>query len=290
MLQVIPCCKDKAASSLGSRFLVATLWLCLLLLPVGVVLAQESTGAAAFHWIDDEDYAPFISRGEDGAPVGIYRDIMVEAFKRLGIPLAVEVYPWKRAQKYVEEGRGDGMITALTEKRRVRFLATDPIYIVDERVFARRDNPRFQEIMAIKSIDGLKGFKLVDTIGAGWAEENFTGLDVIWASSHSSALKLLASGRVDIYVLGKFPGLIDIRRRIAENSPYKEGLRKLVVGPHTLHQVRYSLLIRKNSSFAGIIPEFNRVLKAMRDDGSYQAILDRHLGDIGTTADEAEGR
>ena len=272
-----------------SRFLIAIVWGWLFLHQAGIALAQDTAGAATFHWIDDEDYAPFISRGEDGAPVGLYRDIMIEAFRRLGIPLSVELYPWKRAQKYVEEGRGDGMITALTEKRRARFLATDPIYIVDERVFTQRDNPRIKEIMTIKTIDGLRGFKLVDTIGAGWAEENFKGLDVIWASSHSSALNLLASGRVDIYVLGKYPGLVDIRRRIAENVPYSEGLRKLVVGPHTLHEVYYSLLIRKNSPFASIIPEFNRVLKAMWDDGSYQAILDRHLGAIGTTADQTEG-
>ncbi len=292
MLHMIPRCKGKATSSLKhySRLLFAIVWSCLILCLSGIALAHETTAAGTFHWIDDEDYAPFISRGEDGAPVGLYRDVMVEVFKRLGIPLNAEVYPWKRAQKYVEEGRGDGMITALTEKRRARFLATDPLYIVNERVFARRDNPRIQEIMAIKSIDGLKGFKLVDTIGAGWAEENFKGLDVIWASSHSSALNLLASGRVDIYVLGKYPGLIDIRRRIAENGPYTEGFRKLVVGPHTLHQVRYSLLIRKDSPFTSIIPEFNRVLKEMRDDGSYQAILDRHLGDLGAIADKPEGR
>jgi len=257
--------------------LLLTVLLCLPLIVADGAFAATSSSKKVFHWIDDEDYFPFIYRDEQGRPVGVWTDVMKEVFRRLKIPLSVEFYPWKRAQKYVEEGRGDGMITALTEKRKPLFVATDPIYIVSERAFARSDNPRIEQILSARSIEDLKGFRIVDVIGSGWAEEHFKDLDVTWAPSYDSALNMLASGRVDIYVLAKYQGSMDIRKRISSHAPFSDGLRKVIVGPHTLSEIRYSLLIRKNSPFVGIVPEFNRVLRELHQDGSYQAILDRHL-------------
>ena len=242
--------------------------------------AVDPAKEKAFHWIDDEDYYPFISRNEHGKAVGIYHDIMTEIFRRLGIPLRVELYPWKRAQKLVAEGKGDGMITALTRERSSLFLATDPIYTVSERAFARIDNPRIKEILAIRDIQGLKGFKIVDSIGSGWAEEQFKDLDVVWAPSYSSAINMLATGRVDIYVLGKYPGLADLQQRIEEGAPYSEGLKKIVPSPHELAEIDYALLIRRDSPYAGLIPRINRVLDQMKREGIYQSILDRYFSNM----------
>ncbi len=261
------------------RFLSALLPFLLLLASV----RSEAVGVEkehAFHWIDDEDYYPFIAKDEQGKPVGIYYDIMSEIFRRLDIPLSVELYPWKRAQKLIADGKGDGMITAMTRKRSRLFLATNPIYTVSERAFARIDNPRIQEILAIRNLRDLKGFKIVDTIGSGWAEENLKGLDVVWAPSYSSALYMLANGRVDIYVLGKYPGMSVLQKLIEEKSPYSQNLKKIIPGPHQLATIHFSLLIRKDSPYAALVPQINRVLRQMRKEGVYQAILNRYFSRI----------
>jgi polar amino acid transport system substrate-binding protein len=227
--------------------------------------------------MDDEDYSPFIYRDKDGNPTGFYKDLMDEIFRRMNIGLECEIFPWKRTQKYLSEGLADGMITTLTQKRSLLFKATDPLFTNCERVFARRDNPRIKEILAVTSIADLKPFTVVETIGSGWSEEHFKGLNVIWAPTYSTALNMLANGRVDIYILGKEPGITDIVDRINKHVPYSEGLQNIVVGPHSLAEIPYCLLIRKDSKFIDIIPKFNRTLKNMKQDGTYKKIFDKYF-------------
>ena len=261
------------------RFLSILLPALLLLAPIHGWTA-ETGKERAFRWIDDKDYYPFISENDQGEITGIYYDIMTEIFRRLEIPLKVDLYPWKRAQKLIADGKGDGLITAMTRKRSRLFLATDPIYTVSERAFARRDNPRIREILAARSIRDLKNFKIVETIGSGWSEEHFKGLDVIWAPTYSSAINMLANGRADVYVLGKYPAMADLQQRIKKGTLYSENLKKIIPGPHQLAEVNFSLLIRRNSPYADLIPRINRILAQMKREGLYQAILDRYFGDI----------
>ncbi len=244
-----------------------------------------SSGAMAagqkrpFKWVDDEDYNPFIYKGVDGKPAGFYKDLLVEIFRRMDVPLQCEVYPWKRAQKYVEEGIGDGMITSLTKTRAVLFTATDPVFMNSERVFARKDNPRINEIMAVDSIEGLKSFKIVETIGSGWAEEHFKELNIAWAPTYTSALNMLVNGRVDGYILGYYPGMADIVDRINSKVRYSEKFKKIVVSRNSLVEIPFSLLIRKNSEYVNIIPRFNNILKQLKKDGTYQVMFKKYFSE-----------
>ncbi len=230
-----------------------------------------------FVWYDDDDYPPFIYKDKDGRPRGLYQELMVEIFKRMEVPLIYEVFPWKRAQKYTEEGKSDGMITALTRQRSALFVATDPLYVKSEYAFARNDNPRIDEILSIRSVEELRSFKLVDTIGSGWAEEYFAGMDITWTPTYGTALGLLAKGRADIFVLGR-ERMTDIRKRIRQGVPNSEALKKIITAPHPLAVIRFSLLIRKNSEYAGIIPRFNQALRQMKEDGSYQELFNKYFG------------
>ena len=266
--------------SLQLKKIIGVLSSLILLLASAQVQAVGAAKNNAFIWIDDEDYYPFISKDDHGKPVGIYHDIMTEIFRRLQIPLQVELYPWKRAQKLIADGKGDGMITAMTSARSKLFLATAPIYSVSERAFARIDNPRIKEIHAIRNLRDLKGFKIVDSIGSGWVEEHLKGLDVTLAPSYSSAINMLASGRVDLYVLGKYPGMAVLQRHIERGTAYDEELKKIIPGSRQLAVVDYSLLIRKDSPHTALIPRINRTLDQMKKDGVYQAILDRYFSNI----------
>lgn len=233
-----------------------------------------------FKWVDDKDYNPLIYKGIDGKPAGFFKDIMTEVFRRMDIPLQCEVYPWKRAQKYVAEGIGDGMITNLTKTRAILFAATDPLFINSERVFARKDNPRIREIMAVDSIEGLKSFNIVETIGSGWAEEHFKDLNITWAPTYSSALNMLANGRVDAYILGYYPGMADIVERINNKVRYSEKFKQIVVSRNSLAEIPFCLLIRKTSEYMSIIPRFNNTLRLLRKDGTYQVIFKKYFSEV----------
>jgi len=124
----------------------------------------------------------------------------------------------------------------------------------------------------------MKDFSVVEVIGSGWAEEHFKRLPrVVWVPKLDSALYMLANGRVDIYVMNEFSGIESIRTMMKRSSPFQENFKKIIVSPHTLEKIHYSLLINKNSKWSGLVPRVNAVLEAIKRDGTYDRILQRYL-------------
>jgi polar amino acid transport system substrate-binding protein len=231
----------------------------------------------AFLWVDDADYEPYIYETEDQQVKGLYRDIMVEVFNRMEIPLEYAVYPWKRTQALLENGKADAMISIATPKRLVYLEVTDPVIHLNFHVFARSDNPRIKQIREIKSINDLKGFDIIDYLGNGWAEKNFKGLSVDKAPSFTSAILMLAKNRGDVFVDGSIVVKYAIKELIKDPRNPIMGLKSVVENPHSLEIIPYSLLIRKDSKYLSIIPEFNETLKEIRRDGTYDKILNQYI-------------
>ncbi len=242
-----------------------------------LILSMNLHAKDAFIWYDDEDYKPFIYKDKDGEIKGIFKDIMTEVFKRMDIPLKYDVFPWKRTQMYVIDGKADGMITVPTKERLKIFYATDPIIISYDKIFVRKDNPRIKQIEKMTSVKEFKGYKVIDSVGSGWAKEHYKGLDVIWAPNQKSVLMMLANKRADIYIANEFIGISKIQELIKEKPQYAKNLKKLIVLPQHMNKLKFCLLIRKNSKFTDIIPTFNKILKQIKKDGTYDKILKKYL-------------
>ena len=231
-----------------------------------------------FIWADDEDYKPYIYKGSDGKPHGIFKDIMTEIFKRLKIPLRCYVYPWSRAQAIVKSGKADGMVTVYTKKRMKFTKATDPILIIHQKIVARSDNPKIKQILNIKKVEELRNYKVIDSIGAGWAKEHYKNFpNVIWAPNPKNILLMVANGRADIYAEPDLTSIATINELIKKYPQYAKNLKKLVIGKYSLADLKFRLLINKNSPYVKIIPKINTVLKQMKKDGSYNRILKKYL-------------
>jgi len=231
-----------------------------------------------FTWYDDDDYKPYIYKSKEGQAKGVFKDIMEEIFRRLEIPLTCKLFPWNRTQVFVKNGLADGMVTVATKKRLETMVHTQPLISSGEKIFTKRDNPKIEEIKKIASIEELKEYRIVDVVGAGWAEEHFRDFPhMIWAPKLSSALYMLANGRVDIYVMNEFSGIEIIKSMLKTNSPFQENLKKIVICPHTLETINYSLLINKKSKWANLVPRINRILDEMKHDGTYDKIIGRYL-------------
>ena len=228
-----------------------------------------------FHWVDDADYPPLIYRGTDGKPAGIFYDIMTEAFRRLEIPLQVEVYPWARAQKIVASGKADGMVTVLTDSRRLLFHGSDPILLASEHIFVNKNNPRIKEIMAIRSLKGILPFKVVEIIGSGWTKENLIGANIIWVPTMDNAFNMLIKNRADIFIANRFTGADFLKKKMREAGPYAEGYKNIVSTPYPLKTIAFRLLVQKDSPFVNIIEKFNETLHQMQLDETIQHIIER---------------
>ncbi len=248
---------------------------------VTLVLVFNSASAKAiraFHWVDDADYAPLIYQGTDGKPAGVFYGIITEAFHRLDIPFKVELYPWARAQKIVADGKADGTVTVLTDVRKRYFRGSDPILLVTEHIFANKNNPRLKEILSIRSLKGLRSFKVVETIGSGWTKENLKGVNITWVPGMENAFNMLVKGRVDIYVANDFTGTAFIKKKIKERGAFSEGYKSIIRNPYPLKTIAFRLLIRKDSPFVRILDDFNKTIHQMQMDGTIRHILERaHL-------------
>ena len=243
------------------------------------IMTFESSAATPdrpFQWADDENFKPMIYRDASGHPAGIFKDLMKEIFHRMKVPLECRLYPWSRAQKMVREGRADGMITVLTAQRKKYLEGTDPIVTMEERVFTSRHNPKLQQILAVKSLDDLKKFTLVETAGSGWSKEKLKGMNVIWVPTSVSALNMIATGRADIYLMSNYSGPQFLREQIRKEGPLAEKLKAIVMGPNPLAKIEYRLLIRKDSPYVDLIERYNRTLRKMKNDGSHQKIIQRY--------------
>ena len=245
-----------------------------------VFSAYAKTLQHPFRWVDDEDFKPLIYRNAEGASKGIFYDVITEVFKRMKIPLENRLYPWSRAQKIVLDGDGDGMVTIYTEARKKLFKATDPILTVEEHVFTSRNNPKLNTILNIRSLDELEKFIIVDTIDSGWSRENLKGMHVIWVPTAKSALNMIALQRADIYLMNDFTGPYFIKEQIEKNSPFRDQLREIVMGYYPIATMDYRLLIRKDSPYVDIIEQFNKVLRQMHKDGTFQKIVNRYKIDM----------
>ena len=231
---------------------------------------------APFRWADDEDYRPLIYLSETGKAEGILYDILSEVFKRMHIKFDCKLYPWSRAQKMVKDGKADGMVTVYTEERRKLFKATDPIVVVNEHLFTNHNNPKIKEILNIKSIEGLKRYIVVETIGSGWTKEQLKRAKIIWVPTAQSAINMIASKRADIFLMSDYSGQTFLEDEIGQNSPLKDKLKEVVAGKYSIAKLKYRLLIRKNSPYVDIIDTINKTLLQMHKDGTYKKIMKRH--------------
>lgn len=228
-----------------------------------------------FLWVDDENYFPAIYRGKDGKPAGIFNDIMTELFARLHIPLKKALYPWKRAQKLVKEGKADGMVTVYTKERQAYMVVTKPIWYIGETLLFRRDNPKACKILKINSFKDMKEFVIVETIGSGWTKEKYKeyGIkNIIWVPTVDSAFNTLAKGRADIYMMFNLNAYALLLKKRALKGKLFEGFQKIVAIAPNFTSLPFRLLIRKDSPFAKKIDEFNKVIDEMKKDGTLQRI------------------
>ncbi len=228
-----------------------------------------------FHWVDDTDYKPLIYRGADGKPCGVFFDIMTEAFRRLDISLRVETYPWVRAQKIVTEGKADGMITILTNARKPLFCGSEPILRAREHVFFNKSNPRANKIKTIRSLEEIRSFKVVEIIGSGWTKEKLRGFNVIWVPNMDSAFGMVVKGRADIFISNIFTGLAFVHGKIKAGGAEAKSYGNIAYDPIPLKTLAFRLLVRKDSPFADMLGEFNKILTQMRKDGTVKRILEK---------------
>ena len=236
--------------------------LCFLLIP-SLTLAQD-----VMEFVYYDNYSPR-SWVENGKTKGILVDIVEEALvKRLGIAVSHSGYPWKRAQKMVQENGADAFVTVSTKERRAYTVTgTEPAIVFNIHLLVRKDYAGIRNLEQVSTLEELKGIKIADYSGNGWAERKLQGMNVHWLPNIDVIFPFILAGRADAALVSN--RTIYKMKQLGYSSQF-------TILPNILESVSFYICIGKNSPFKGITDDLDKALKEMHNDGTIDHILEKY--------------
>ncbi|WP_277872941.1 substrate-binding periplasmic protein [Pseudodesulfovibrio cashew] len=224
--------------------------------------------------IDYPTYWPFFIRDESGRMQGFFYEIVTEGLARTGINAEWRTFPWARCQDHVKNGEADGMVTVPTPER-LAYTKTHstPFYRKKLSVFTYAGNPKMSQIQSIKDIDDIvkANLSVVTYSGNGWNDRHIRtrGIKTHETPNLVNVWSMLANRRGDIVIEWPVAAWPDIK---------KAGVSKDIIFTNAvLDCMPFHLLIRKDSPYADILPDFDKKIIEMQQDGTIDRIMSKYI-------------
>lgn len=218
------------------------------------------------------DYPPYEFKRGDRV-LGIAVEMVREGFHRLGHEVEIAVYPWPRALEAVKEGEADAVFTAFRTEERFDYLDYCAEVLIQQTtsLFVRAGSDiQFNGDLStlgdyrIGVVRGVSYGSIFDTaVQSGvltLLDESVTG--------QQNMSKLLV-GRFDILVSNRY-GAWDILKKMRKQEMVRE------LKPVIQHVPSY-LAFSKARQHTGLRDRFDAVLREMKEDGSWQGIIDAYF-------------
>jgi polar amino acid transport system substrate-binding protein len=210
-------------------------------------------------------WPPFIVN--QGAEKGAATALVSEILKRAGYKTEITIESWPRTLEGTSAGIYDVIISAwYTKERESHFQFTDPYFVNTIQFVKRKGAP-----INFRTYQDLKGLVIGVVNGYAYGEEfdNAQGILKLPSNHLIQNLLKLQQGRIDLTLGDKWV----VRHELTEYFPTAikdfEFLGK-PVATRTLH----AAVSRAHPEHDKIVKAFNKALKSMKADGSYEKILD----------------
>lgn len=242
--------------------------LMLAMLSVFFVLGAKTTHADTIKIVSDTAYAPFEFKDSDQTYKGIDVDIINEVAKREGWDVDMTFPGFDAAVNAVQSGQADALMagTTITDARKKLFTFSDPYYDTAVVVYTRGN-------AKISSYKQLKG----KTIGVknGTASQSFLkdnqekyGYTIKTFDTSDLMNNSLDAGSIDA-AMDDEPV---VQYAIKQGKDYAINMDGEKVGS-------FAFAVKKGSQYEYLIDEFNEGLASMKEDGTYDAIMKKWLGE-----------
>lgn len=233
--------------------------------------AAESTGSDKT-WVIAMDtvFRPFEYTDEKGEFVGIDVDIIKAVAANQGFNIEIRSLGWDAAVTAVQAGQADALLAgaSITDQRKENGWIFSDSYYDSYQVFAAKTDS------GIESLDDLKGKTIAvknATAGANYAEE----------------LKDKYGFKIDTYedsptmyqavVLGQADACVEDKPIMADNI--KTGGLDLTIVESTASKVAPYGFAIMNKDNQELLDMFNKGLQEIKDNGTYDEILNKYLGE-----------
>ena len=218
----------------------------------------------------DTVFRPFEYTDENGEFVGIDVDIIKAVAANQGFNIEIQSLGWDAAVTAVQAGQADALLAgaSITKERKDSGWIFSDSYYDSYQVFAVKADS------GIESLDDLKGKTIAvknATAGANYAEE----------------LKDKYGFKIDTYedsptmyqavVLGQADACVEDKPIMADNI--KTGGLDLTIVESTASEVAPYGMAIMNKDNQELLDMFNKGLQEIKDNGTYDEILNKYLGE-----------
>jgi len=243
------------------KFLSACLSVCLFSTLIGRAEVKKTIIAAA------DPYIPFVDPGNPGG--GVSLEIIRAAMEYQGYEIRYKNVPWKRAVVGVNESTYDILPDGWMSEERKKTQIYSDSYAANELKFIKRKGDPF-EFNGIKS---LSDKKIGTIIGYSYSKtfdnaSNFTKEPVPRIMQN---IKKLVYGRIDLTLDDE----IMVKAELKKNNP--DLINKIEFTKNSISsKPLYISCSKKNPKCKEIINAFNKGLKKIKSDGTYNKILSKY--------------
>lgn len=213
------------------------------------------------------NYPPF-SHEESGQQKGIAVALIKAAFGRMNRPVKVEFVPFARAIELVKSGEADGVFPfALSEERKgFAHFSSEKLIIDPGSLFVRADSTLSFDGDYARLTPYVIGMQRGTSHGPAFMQALQTyNIKTDLAENQERNVAKLLAGRFDI-VVGPRLVVLHAARQLGKESEIKllysgvsEGYAYLGMSKQRQHET--------------ILQEFDKTIRAMRQDGSYEKIV-----------------
>lgn len=231
------------------------------LLCAGPALAHDKLRLVADSW------PPFTDTSMPGG--GLATSIVTTALTRAGYATEFEEVPWARALMGVGEGRYDVLINAWYNQERTLIGQFSATYLVNRIRLLKREGEAF----AYARQADLYPYTIAVVRDYAYSPEfdSDERLNKVLVRNFSSAVRMLAAGRVNLAVEDEYVARYNLQR---EPQPVREGVAFVdpPLGENSLH----ILVSLKHPEHKKIVARFEKAIATMKADGSYARLMRQH--------------
>ncbi|HFI0462449.1 TPA: ABC transporter substrate-binding protein/permease [Streptococcus suis] len=225
----------------------------------------------------DNAYAPFEFKDSDQIYKGLDVDIINEVAKRSGWTMNQSFPGFDAAVNAVQAGSADALMagTTITEARKKVFTFSDPYFDTKIVIATTKAN-------TISSYKDLKG----KTVGVknGTAAQNFLeenkdkyGYNVKTFDTGDLMYNSLSTGAVDAVMDDEAV----IQYAIQQGQDLSIDIAGEAIGS-------FGFSVKKGSQYEYLVEDFNKALAAMKEDGTYDQIMNKWLGSSTASAESTD--
>lgn len=262
----------------GIKSIVLGRWICSFLMLLGMTLtapASATTMEEAARQLEGmtwytENYPPYNFEGADGLAAGMTIDILMAAFKKIGVrvsPAEIKTVPWNRSYKYVQTKPGTVLFSmTYTPEREKLVKFVGPALSSSVSIIA----PKTSKLGSLKSgdLNELKIGVIRNDIGDQLVQKLVTTKGAIRRiNSPEQLYALLKSGKVDVvaYAVDVFQNTI---KGLGEDHTLYEGVYTLNTG-----QMGYAF---HKSADSSVLKYLQQAIDDLKANGTIDNIIAKY--------------